>query len=122
LNAPGAMARLYELASAAKRGLVVAGRDERAGPPPIGPTDPRSLGEAAAAFGAAAGWPVLADPPSGARRGGAPIAQYDLLPREPGLAARLRPDLVIRVGDLPTSKPPRTSPAGPGAAPRQALV
>src|SRR5205823_5598046 len=71
LSAPGSMARLYELARAAKRGLVVAGRDERGGPPPIGPADPRSVGEAAAAFGAAAGWPVLADPLSGARRGGA---------------------------------------------------
>ena len=121
LNAPGAMARLYELASAAKRGLVVAGRDERAGPPPIGPTDPRSLGEAAAAFGAAAGWPVLADPLSGARRGGAAIAHYDLLLRERGLAARLRPDLVIRVGDLPTSKPLRTWLAGLGDAPQVAL-
>ena len=107
LSAPGSMARLYELARAAKRGLVVAGRDERGGPPPIGPADPRSVGEAAAAFGAAAGWPVLADPLSGARRGGAAIAHYDLMLREPALARSLRPDLVVRVGDLPTSKPLR---------------
>jgi len=121
LSAPGAMARLYELARAARRGVVVAGRDERAGPPPIGPTSPRSLGEAAAAFGAASGWPVLADPLSGARRGGAAIAHYDLLLREPGLAGSLRPDLVVRVGDLPTSKPLRAWLAGLGEVRQVAL-
>jgi 2-succinyl-5-enolpyruvyl-6-hydroxy-3-cyclohexene-1-carboxylate synthase len=108
LSAPGAMARLYELARVARRGVVVAGRDERGGPHPTPATETRSLGEAAAAFGAAAGWPVLADPLSGARRGGAALAHYDLLLRDRAFAAAMRPDLVIRVGDLPTSKPLRT--------------
>lgn len=102
-----AMTTLYELVAASRRGVVVAGRDERAGRQPLGPTDPRSLGEAAAAFAAAAGWPVLADPLSGARRGGAAVAHYDPLLRDAAFAASVQPDVVIRVGDLPTSKPLR---------------
>ena len=58
-----------QLVASSERGIVVAGRDERAARQPLGPTDPRSLGEAAAAFAAAAGWPLLADPLSGARPG-----------------------------------------------------
>jgi len=53
------------------------------------------------------GWPLLADPLSGARRGTAAIAHYDLLLRSPAFAAAQRPDLVVRCGDLPTSKPLR---------------
>ena len=112
LSAGEAIGRLYELITSAARGVVVAGRDERAGPPPHGPVDPRSAGEAAAGFAAAAGWPVLADPLSGARRGGAAIAHYDAMLRAPEFAQRVRPDLVVRVGDLPTSKPLRSWLAG----------
>ncbi|HEV7772575.1 MAG TPA: 2-succinyl-5-enolpyruvyl-6-hydroxy-3-cyclohexene-1-carboxylic-acid synthase [Conexibacter sp.] len=79
------------------RAVVVAGRDER---------DP-ALGEAIAAFAVAAGYPLLADPLSGARRGPAAIAHYDALLRDEHFAAELRPDLVLRIGDLPTSKPLR---------------
>jgi 2-succinyl-5-enolpyruvyl-6-hydroxy-3-cyclohexene-1-carboxylate synthase len=108
LHRDAAMSELHELVNRARRGVVVAGRDERAGPPLAGPTEPRSVGEAAAGFGAAAGWPVLADPLSGGRRGGAAIAHYDLLLRDRAFADSVRPDLVIRAGDLPTSKPLRT--------------
>jgi 2-succinyl-5-enolpyruvyl-6-hydroxy-3-cyclohexene-1-carboxylate synthase len=76
---------------------VVAGRDERGD----------GLGAAAAAFAQRAGYPLLADPLSGARRGPAAIATYDLLLRNPAFTARMRPGLVVRVGDLPTSKPLR---------------
>lgn len=79
------------------RAVVVAGRDER---------DP-ALGEAVAAFAAAARYPLLADPLSGARRGPAAVAHYDALLRDERLAAELRPELVLRIGDLPTSKPLR---------------
>jgi 2-succinyl-5-enolpyruvyl-6-hydroxy-3-cyclohexene-1-carboxylate synthase len=79
------------------RGVVVAGREER---------DP-SLGHATAGFAARAGYPLLADPLSGARHGPAAIARYDLLLRDPRFTATARPELVIRVGDLPTSKPLR---------------
>jgi 2-succinyl-5-enolpyruvyl-6-hydroxy-3-cyclohexene-1-carboxylate synthase len=55
-------------------------------------------------FAAASGWPVLADPLSGARRGPAAVAAYDGLVRAPGFAAAHRPSLVVRAGAAPTSK------------------
>ncbi|HTU95746.1 MAG TPA: 2-succinyl-5-enolpyruvyl-6-hydroxy-3-cyclohexene-1-carboxylic-acid synthase, partial [Solirubrobacteraceae bacterium] len=79
------------------RGVIVAGRDERA----------TGLGDAAARAAERLGWPLLADPLSGARHGASAIATYDLLLRDPGFARRVAPDLVVRVGDLPTSKPLR---------------
>jgi 2-succinyl-5-enolpyruvyl-6-hydroxy-3-cyclohexene-1-carboxylate synthase len=93
---------LVEVLSRARRGVVVAGRDER----------PTALGRAAGAFAAAAGWPLLADPLSGARRGTAAIAHYDALLRDEGFAGSVAPDLVLRVGDLPVSKPLRSWLAG----------
>jgi 2-succinyl-5-enolpyruvyl-6-hydroxy-3-cyclohexene-1-carboxylate synthase len=64
-------------------------------------------GERLAAFAARAQIPLLADPLSAARRGPAAIAHYDMLLRDPGFADAHRPQFVIRVGDLPTSKPLR---------------
>jgi 2-succinyl-5-enolpyruvyl-6-hydroxy-3-cyclohexene-1-carboxylate synthase len=107
---------LIELIKSARHGLIVAGRDERDSPTSLG-----SVGEAAAEFAAALGWPLLADPLSGARRGDAAIAHYDALLRDETFAARTRPDLVIRVGDLPVSKPLRTWLAGLGDTPQVAL-
>jgi 2-succinyl-5-enolpyruvyl-6-hydroxy-3-cyclohexene-1-carboxylate synthase len=65
-----------------------------------------------AGFAEHAAMPLLADPLSGARRGKAAIAHYDLLLRDPGFSAAHRPDVVIRAGDLPTSKPLRAWLAG----------
>ena len=79
------------------RGVIVAGRLER---------DP-GLGEALAGLADALALPLLADPLSGARRGPAAVAHYDALLRDSGWAAAHAPDLVLRVGDLPTSKPLR---------------
>jgi 2-succinyl-5-enolpyruvyl-6-hydroxy-3-cyclohexene-1-carboxylate synthase len=90
-------AHLQELVAGSRRGVLVAGRDERE----------TGLGEAASAFARAAGWPLLADPLSGARRGEAAIAHYDALLRDPAFASSVKPDLVMRVGDLPVSKPLR---------------
>jgi 2-succinyl-5-enolpyruvyl-6-hydroxy-3-cyclohexene-1-carboxylate synthase len=56
------------------------------------------------AFVSATGWPVLADPLSGARRGPAAISTYDSLLRVEAFAAEHRPDLVVRIGAGPTSK------------------
>jgi 2-succinyl-5-enolpyruvyl-6-hydroxy-3-cyclohexene-1-carboxylate synthase len=84
--------RLSEHIPAAARGVIVAGRDD-AGLAPVIPSLAR-----------AAGYPLLADPLSGARRGDAAIAHYDLLLREPDFIAEHAPEVVIRVGDLPTSK------------------
>jgi 2-succinyl-5-enolpyruvyl-6-hydroxy-3-cyclohexene-1-carboxylate synthase len=97
LGAPADMATLVELLAAHRRGVVVAGRHERDTP----------LGQAAAAFCAAAGWPLLADPLSGARRGECAVAHYDALLRSDFFTAGMTPELVLRVGDLPTSKPLR---------------
>jgi 2-succinyl-5-enolpyruvyl-6-hydroxy-3-cyclohexene-1-carboxylate synthase len=95
---PNADAALRELVAGARRGVLVAGRHER----------DTQLGRAASTFAQAAGWPLLADPLSGARRGGAAIAHYDALLREDTFAAAMAPDLVVRVGDLPVSKPLRS--------------
>jgi 2-succinyl-5-enolpyruvyl-6-hydroxy-3-cyclohexene-1-carboxylate synthase len=94
---------LAALAANGQRGVVVAGRYERG----------RGLGRAATAFAEAAGWPLLADPLSGARSGAAAVAHWDLLLRHAAFAAATTPDVVVRVGDLPTSKSLRTWLAGP---------
>jgi 2-succinyl-5-enolpyruvyl-6-hydroxy-3-cyclohexene-1-carboxylate synthase len=84
------------------RAILVAGRAER---------DPQH-GAALAEFAERARIPLLADPLSGARRGPAAVAHYDALLRDPAWAAAHAPDLVLRVGDLPTSKPLRQWLAG----------
>jgi len=94
---PGPPARRGPSRSLPARGVIVAGRHER---------DDRLAG-AVAALAARAGFPLLADPLSGARHGPAAIARYDLLLRDERFAAAMLPELVIRVGDLPTSKPLR---------------
>jgi 2-succinyl-5-enolpyruvyl-6-hydroxy-3-cyclohexene-1-carboxylate synthase len=76
------------------RVLVVAGADT---------PEPAEL----ATFASRTGIPVLADPLSQARRGQAAIAHYDLLLRSPRFAEAHRPDVILRVGELPTSKPLR---------------
>lgn len=69
-------------------------------------SDP-AAGEQLAAFAARARVPLLADPLSGARRGPAAISHFDLLLRDPDTARELAPDVLCRIGDLPTSKPLR---------------
>ncbi|HEV7162246.1 MAG TPA: 2-succinyl-5-enolpyruvyl-6-hydroxy-3-cyclohexene-1-carboxylic-acid synthase, partial [Solirubrobacteraceae bacterium] len=61
------LGELRALVSKARRGVMIAGRHERSTP----------LGAAASSFAEAVGWPLLADPLSGARRGEAAIAHYD---------------------------------------------
>jgi len=95
--APGLLDGLRAAVDAHPRGVIVAGRSER---------DP-GLGDALAGLADALALPLLADPLSGARRGRAAVAHYDALLREPEWAAAHAPDLVLRVGDLPTSKPLR---------------
>ncbi len=93
-DAAAAGRALAVLARDAHRPLVVAGRCEP-GLEAIAPACERL------------GWPLLADPLSGARRAGAAVAHYDLLLRSASFCDAQRPDLVIRCGDLPTSKPLR---------------
>src|SRR5262249_52619372 len=98
------------------RAVIVAGRHER----------DDGLASALPAAAASLSVPLLADPLSGARRGPAAIAHYDALLRDAAFAAAHAPDLVVRIGDLPTSKPLRQwlaalagarqgAPAPPGA-------
>jgi len=92
-------------AVAAGRALAVVARDAHRPVVVAGRAEPGL--EAIAAACERLNWPLLADPLSGARRGGAAIAHYDLLLRSEAFAAAQRPDLVVRCGDLPTSKPLR---------------
>jgi 2-succinyl-5-enolpyruvyl-6-hydroxy-3-cyclohexene-1-carboxylate synthase len=86
------VASLTDAVRANPRGLLVAGWGVDLDP------------EVVDGFAAASGWPVLADPLSGARRGPAAVSAYDGLVRAPGFAAAHRPSLVVRVGAAPTSK------------------
>jgi 2-succinyl-5-enolpyruvyl-6-hydroxy-3-cyclohexene-1-carboxylate synthase len=90
--APADVAALAEAVRANPRGLLVAGWGAE--------LDPAAVD----AFAAASGWPVLADPLSGARRGPAAVSTYDGLVRASRFAADHRPDLAVRVGAAPTSK------------------
>jgi 2-succinyl-5-enolpyruvyl-6-hydroxy-3-cyclohexene-1-carboxylate synthase len=89
--------RLSSLLRRARRGVIVAGPTPDAG----------FVGPAVLSLGAATGFPVLADPLSGARflpGGGATVVGgYDLFLRSPRAREALAPDLVLRVGGSPTS-------------------
>jgi 2-succinyl-5-enolpyruvyl-6-hydroxy-3-cyclohexene-1-carboxylate synthase len=85
-------ARLGDHIEASARGVIVAGSDDAG----LAPELP--------ALALSAGYPLLADPLSGARRGGAAIAHYDLLLRDGEFACGHAPEVIVRVGDLPTSR------------------
>jgi 2-succinyl-5-enolpyruvyl-6-hydroxy-3-cyclohexene-1-carboxylate synthase len=74
-------------------------------------SSPQDVAEPVARLAAATGWPVLADPLSGVRSGphdrSHVVAHYDVLLRSAAWARAHRPELVLRVGDTPTSKPLR---------------
>jgi len=96
LPTPDAVARLAALVEG-RRGLLV-----------LGPQDDPALPAAAAACAAACGFPIVADPLSGARAGahdlGRVISAADPLAAA-GWLAQAPPEVVLRVGALPTSKP-----------------
>lgn len=91
------VAHLGDLLQEARSGIVVAG--------PNG--DPARVGEAAVRLASATGFPLLADPLSGARFRPAAGAQvvdgYALFLRDAYVRERLVPDLIVRVGASPTS-------------------
>ncbi len=91
---------LAERISAEPRGLIV-----------CGPSSASDVADAAARLAAEAGWPILAEPTSGVRCGDHDrshvIAHYDVLLRIETFKAANSPGLVLRVGDMPTSKPLR---------------
>jgi 2-succinyl-5-enolpyruvyl-6-hydroxy-3-cyclohexene-1-carboxylate synthase len=69
------------------------------------------IAEPAARLADACGWPLLAEPTSGVRCGAHDrshvVAHYDVLLRIGRFAAGHSPGLILRVGDMPTSKPLR---------------
>ncbi|MGH9050924.1 MAG: 2-succinyl-5-enolpyruvyl-6-hydroxy-3-cyclohexene-1-carboxylic-acid synthase [Acidimicrobiia bacterium] len=83
------------------RGLLVAGWGNAVTP------------ATAVRFAAVAGWPILADPTSGLRAGAHSISTYDALMRVPAFVAGHVPQLVVRVGAAPTSKPANQALLGP---------
>jgi 2-succinyl-5-enolpyruvyl-6-hydroxy-3-cyclohexene-1-carboxylate synthase len=85
--APADLAWLTEQVQATERGVLAVGDTE---------ADPRAL----LALSHAAGWPVLAEPHSGARSGPNAITTYDQLLRDAPFAAAHDPDLVVVVGRL----------------------
>jgi 2-succinyl-5-enolpyruvyl-6-hydroxy-3-cyclohexene-1-carboxylate synthase len=74
------------------------------------------VADPAARLAAQAGWPLLAEPTSGVRCGehdrSHVIAHYDVLLRVDSFAREHVPELVLRVGDTPTSRPLREWLAG----------
>jgi 2-succinyl-5-enolpyruvyl-6-hydroxy-3-cyclohexene-1-carboxylate synthase len=90
--------RLAESIEGTPRGLIVAGRQPNA-----------QLAEPVATLAASAGYPVLAEPTSQLRRGSHDrslvMSAYDAIAR--GRPADLQPELIVRFGDMPTSKPLR---------------
>jgi 2-succinyl-5-enolpyruvyl-6-hydroxy-3-cyclohexene-1-carboxylate synthase len=90
-------------------GVIVAGRQ----------LDPE-LREPLAHLARASGFPILAEPTSQLRRGphdrSHVIAAYDLLLRDERFARSVVPDLVLRFGVMPTSKPLRAWLAASGAS------
>jgi 2-succinyl-5-enolpyruvyl-6-hydroxy-3-cyclohexene-1-carboxylate synthase len=109
--APHALDQLVSDLEDRPLGVIVCGRSER---------DP-ALGAAVIGLAETAGYPVLADPLSGARSGSMAIACYDTLLRDHAFAGEQAPDLVLRIGDLPTSKPLRAWLAGASRAVQVAL-
>jgi 2-succinyl-5-enolpyruvyl-6-hydroxy-3-cyclohexene-1-carboxylate synthase len=87
------VAGLAALTGASRRGVVVAGWGSGTSPALVD------------RFAAATGWPVLADPISGLRQGPHAVSTYEALLRTPDFAENHRPDLVLRLGAAPTSKP-----------------
>ncbi|MEI8306728.1 MAG: 2-succinyl-5-enolpyruvyl-6-hydroxy-3-cyclohexene-1-carboxylic-acid synthase [Chloroflexales bacterium] len=81
-----------------ERGLII-----------CGPHDGPALAQSATRLAQAIGWPLLADPLSQARRGphvgDLTIGAYDAFLRDERFAARHAPDLVLRLGAMPTAKP-----------------
>jgi 2-succinyl-5-enolpyruvyl-6-hydroxy-3-cyclohexene-1-carboxylate synthase len=95
---PALLDELAERVGTSPRGLVLAGRQ----------TDP-GLREPLARLAAATGYPLLAEPTSQLRLGphdrGLLISRYDAIARL--RAESLAPELLIRFGEMPTSKPLR---------------
>jgi 2-succinyl-5-enolpyruvyl-6-hydroxy-3-cyclohexene-1-carboxylate synthase len=96
--APEAIAGLASRIRRGERGLIV-----------CGPLDLPGFADAAARLAAATGFPILADGLANLRNGDhdrrSVVARHDALLRVPSFTATHGPDLVIRFGGTPASKP-----------------
>lgn len=96
--APEDARRLASVLAETRRGLVV-----------CGPQDDAAFPAAATRLASALGWPLLADALSGVRcgphHGPGILDTYDAYLRDDALADELQPDLVLRFGATPVSKP-----------------
>jgi 2-succinyl-5-enolpyruvyl-6-hydroxy-3-cyclohexene-1-carboxylate synthase len=96
-----------------ERGVVVCGD---------GDYDARALVELAGR----AGWPVLAEPSSGARRGPGALSAYQYLLATPEFVRAHQPDLIVSAGRPGLSRPQlaflKNGPASTGAVPRHVVV
>jgi 2-succinyl-5-enolpyruvyl-6-hydroxy-3-cyclohexene-1-carboxylate synthase len=94
----GLLDELTDRIERSPRGLIVAGRQSDSG-----------LASPISELAAAAGYPILAEPTSQLRRGphdrSLVVTTYDSIVRDRPTA--LQPELIVRFGDLPTSKPLR---------------
>ncbi len=97
--APETVSTFAGMVTECRRGVILAGRNRDG-----------ALAEPTAALARACGFPILAEPTSQLRCGAHDleqvVASYDLLFRD--LPPALAPELVIRVGDMVTSKAVRT--------------
>jgi len=95
---PGLVSALAEELRSLPRGLIV-----------CGPQDDLGLAEPVADLAAALGYPILADPLSGVRCGphdrSRVLDRYDGFLRDAEFVNRHAPEVVLRFGALPTSKP-----------------
>jgi 2-succinyl-5-enolpyruvyl-6-hydroxy-3-cyclohexene-1-carboxylate synthase len=95
---PELVKRLDAAIQTTERGLIV-----------CGPQDDTEFAQAVTGLAARTGYPVLADALSGARTGPRELSlvidSYDAFLRDEQTIDRLRPELVLRFGAVPTSKP-----------------
>ncbi|WP_239254247.1 2-succinyl-5-enolpyruvyl-6-hydroxy-3-cyclohexene-1-carboxylic-acid synthase [Listeria ilorinensis] len=83
---------------AGKKGMII-----------VGPINKKELDEAFVQLARKLGWPILADPLSGLRSYGELdeiiIDQYDAFMKNPDHLTELTPEIIIRFGAMPVSKP-----------------
>ncbi len=95
---------LIDLWQSCKKGLIIAGVAQ--------PLSPQFYSKAVAELSQFLNWPVLAEGLSPVRNfahlNPHLISTYDLILRHSKYKEKLRPDLIIQIGDLPTSKQLRT--------------
>lgn len=94
---PDQIGALTSVLQGVQRGLIV-----------CGPQDDPALPDVLVRLAEILGFPILADPLSGLRCGrhdrAQVLARYDAFLRDEGFAARVAPEVVLRIGASPTSK------------------